>query len=247
MMNNDISFEKVRLLPLEGLYNVRDLGGYTAGDRQVRWGLLYRAGDLNFLTPQAKDNLETRNIKTIVDFRTRSEWEQAPDGELSTVKSRIHLPIDAGNIIDLTQAGAGADPVELMEKLYGALADKSLDQYRRFFHILAEPDSAPLIFHCSAGKDRTGVAAALLLAALGVDRETIFQDYLLSGECLEGKYTKWIKSAPHLAPFMTVDPRYIAAVFRYIDTGFGGVERYLREALGADPEQLRERYTEPRS
>ena len=256
-MNNDNQFDTVRLLPLEGLYNVRDLGGYPAaaagepfgslGTRQVAWGRLYRAGDIGNLTPQAKGYLEGRNIRTIVDFRYDAERAASPDGELATVRNNIPLPIFAGNIADLSELEADTDGEAVMEELYRAMVSETRTQYRSFFRILQDRDSAPLIFHCSAGKDRTGVGAALILAALGADRETIFRDYLLTVEYLKGKYDQWLKSAPHLEPVMTVRQRYIAAAFDVIDTRFGGVEAYLRNEMDADIDLLRDLYTTPTS
>jgi protein-tyrosine phosphatase len=235
--------EALRVLPLEGLFNVRDLGGYAAGERQVKWGRLYRSGDLGGLSDQARRALEARRIRTIVDFRDESEREHSPDGDISTVKQNHPLPIDAGNIIDLSAVGRGVDGETLMAKLYQALADKARPQYRAFFSILAGEENAPLLFHCSAGKDRTGLGAALLLSALGVDREIILQDYLLSGTCLEGKYAEWLSANPHLEPVMSVRPGYLLAALSLIDRDLGGMEAYLRD-LGADIKTLRRLYTE---
>ncbi|GHT79245.1 protein-tyrosine-phosphatase [Spirochaetia bacterium] len=240
---NDSIMENNRCLPVEGLYNVRDLGGYCAGDRQVRWGVLYRAGDLANLTVQARGFLETLNIKTIVDFRFPTEQEQSPDGEISTVVNTYSLPIDAGNTISLSRVGIAADAEDLMTEIYRAMVEEARPKYRTFFRLLEDREKTPLLFHCAAGKDRTGVGAALVLSALGVDRETIFQDYLLSVECLKDKYRRWIEKSPHQEPLMTVRRRYLAAAFDQIDSRFGGMDKYLREELGADIVRLRELYT----
>jgi protein-tyrosine phosphatase len=254
-MNNEGRFEQVRLLPLEGLYNVRDLGGYPAAApgepfgsppaRQVVWGRLYRAGDFSGISAQAREYLEDRNIRTIVDFRDEAERSASPDGAIATVQNNIPLPISPGSIADNSTLGPETDWEAFMENLYQAIAGETRTQYRNFFRILQDGDSAPLIFHCSAGKDRTGFAAALILAALGADRETIYGDYLLTGECLKGKYNPMLIQAPYLEPVMTVRRRYLAAAFGVIDSRFGGVESYLRKELGADIDLLRELYTEP--
>jgi protein-tyrosine phosphatase len=232
-----------RLLPLEGLYNFRDLGGYPAAGGKVRWGCLYRGGDLRELRPQAKQCLEARKIRTIVDFRDPAERLDAPDGELATAEKTYSLPIEAGNMLELARLEISAGEA-LMQRLYLALVDQCRPQYRDFFAILGEPENGPVLFHCSAGKDRTGVAAALVLSALGVDRETVVADYLLSGEYIRGKYRDLLAGAPYLEPFMTVRPGYIAAALDGIDSAFGGMDRYLREELGACPERLRRLYTE---
>ncbi|MDR1948955.1 MAG: tyrosine-protein phosphatase [Spirochaetaceae bacterium] len=243
MSNDTAQADRVRLLPLEGLYNVRDLGGYPAGGGQVKWGLLYRAGDLHDPRPQAKTYLENRRIRTIVDFRDDRERAEAPDGEFSTVEKIHVLSIYAGSVLDLRAITTGAAGEELMRRLYVSLAAECRSQYRRFFSILSDPENSPVLFHCSAGKDRTGLGAALLLSALGVDRETIVRDYLLSGEYVREKYRDWLAQSPHLEPLMTVRPGYIEAAFEYIETTFGSVEGYLRKELGADPDRLRSLYT----
>jgi protein-tyrosine phosphatase len=232
-----------RLLPLKSLYNVRDLGGYSAaGDKQVRWGLLYRGGDLHGVPDGDRAVLTSRNLKTIVDFRGQNEKEKAPDDSLPTVTSIRELAIEAGNILDLTRTQRGITGEALMEELYHSLVSSARDQYREFFELLAEPQNTPLLFHCSAGKDRTGLAAALILSALGVSRETIYDDYMLSAEYLEGKYTDWIAASPHLASMVSVRRTYLDAAFQTIDSLYGGMDRYLREEIRAKPDRLRELY-----
>jgi protein-tyrosine phosphatase len=233
-----------RVLPLKSLYNVRDLGGYAAaGGRQVRWGLLYRAGDLHRIPDGDRAVLAGLNLKTIVDFRGDQEKKQAPDDPPGTVHIR-ELPIEAGSILDLSRISGEISGESLMEKLYELLVSKARDRYREFFGILDDPRNAPLLFHCSAGKDRTGLAAALLLSAMGVARERVMADYMLSAECLEDKYAAWVADTPHLASVFSVRPNYLEAAFRKIDEAYGGIDRYLREEIGAEPERLRAAYTE---
>jgi protein-tyrosine phosphatase len=232
-----------RILPLRGLYNLRDLGGYPLkGGRRVKWGILYRAGDLAPLSPDGRETLEKRNLKTIVDFRDQEERDLAPDGTIATVTHTRWLPIDAGNTTDLTGAGSGGEA--MMETLYRILAEYARSQYREFFAILSNPTNTPLLFHCAAGKDRTGLGAALILSALGAGRETIMEDYLLSRECLKGKYRARVAKKPSLEPLMTVRRSYLEAAFDTIDRNYGGMDRYLRDELGADSGLLRDLYTE---
>jgi protein-tyrosine phosphatase len=246
MINNNMAETKPgRLLPLRGLYNLRDLGGYPLkGGRRVRWGLLYRGGDFDAFTPEDRDVLEKRNIKTIVDFRDKEERDLLPDGTIGTVTGSRWLPIDAGNIPGMTGSRTKSAGEALMEKLYRILAEQARSQYREFFTILSNPANTPLLFHCSAGKDRTGLGAALILSALGAERETVFEDYLLSAECLKGKYQTWIASDPCLESLMSVRRPYLEAAFDTIDRNYGGMDRYLRDELGADPGLLRDLYTE---
>ena len=115
------------------------------------------------------------------------------------------------------------------------------DVYKEFFSILSEKENAPLLFHCSAGKDRTGIAAALLLSALGVDRETVTEDYMLSAEHITKKYEFITREHPELKPLTTVRKEYLETAFRVIDEEFGGIERYLIDNLEVDLDKL---YTE---
>jgi len=117
-------------------------------------------------------------------------------------------------------------------------------QYREFFQILMEEENTPLLFHCSAGKDRTGLGAALFLSALGVNREVIYQDYLLTNECLKDKYAVLIESVPLLAPILEARLEYIQAAFDIIDSEYGGTESYLTHYLDADLEKMRSIYLE---
>jgi protein-tyrosine phosphatase len=232
-----------RVLPMERLYNVRDLGGYpAAGGRSVRWNLLYRAGDLNNPSHRDRILIEKRRLAVIVDFRSEEEIHKTPD--MVAAGRKAELPIDAGNILALACAGRDDSGEFFMEELYRRLAEESRSQYREFFAILAEKGNAPALFHCSAGKDRTGLAAALLLSALGVDRELIYRDYLLSAECLAEKYRALIEAEPDIEPFMSVRRSYLEAAFARIDERYGGVERYLETELGADSVLLRDLYTE---
>jgi protein-tyrosine phosphatase len=247
-MNDDEDMTP-RLLPLRGLYNVRDLGGYPldsvrAGRSRVKRGLLYRGGDLCPLSPEDRAVLEQRDIRTVVDFRDGGEKETAPDGAIGTARYLYELPIEAGNTLDFTGVRTGTNGTALMEELYRLIVDEARPQYRELFGILSEPRHTPLLFHCAAGKDRTGIGAALILSALGVNREIIYDDYLLSAVCLKDKYASWIAAAPHSEPLMSVRRSYLDAAFDAIDGDFGGVDAYVRDELGVDTELLRALYTE---
>lgn len=223
---------------------MRDLGGYPTQDgKRVKWGKLLRSGDLNELTVKDLQYLESIPLLTDIDFRSRAERENAPDKHPAGLKAYILLPIDAGDLSEVEITDATSVP-KLMEEAYRTIIHKYRDEYKTFFRILAEEGRAPLLFHCSAGKDRTGIAAALILSALGVERSIILEDYLLSAECIKGKYDALIRRQPALAPLATVYPEYLQAAFRTIDEDFGGMEAFLRDSLEADIPLLKERYTE---
>ncbi len=240
--NNQKNHE--RLLPLEGAYNVRDMGGYkTKEGKIVKWGKIFRSGDLDKLTDADLEYLNEIPIRTYVDFRDSLEIANAPDKKPTSLLHTFKLPINAGNMIDLHNVSIARSDT-LMEDINRLLVNQSQATYKDFFRILADKSNIPLLFHCSAGKDRTGIAAALFLSALGVEREIIIQDYLLSADYLKDKYALEIKQYPQLAPLMTVKRSYIETAFDEIDKKYGGVENYLIRFLDVDLDQMKSIYTE---
>lgn len=233
-----------RMVQLEGTVNFRDLGGYaTANGKIVKSGLVYRSGDLDLLTDVDLRLLADMGLKTVIDFRSNEEVQAAPDRLPGTVKNAYHLAVDPGNIFELSEVNHETGP-GLMQKLNVLLVNDAKAQYAEFFRVLAESASAPLVFHCSAGKDRTGYAAALFLAALGVDRETIYADYMVSAPYAEAKYSGLLRKYPELLPAITVRREYLVAAFDEIDRSYGGVEIYLTRELKVDLNLLQSLYTE---
>lgn len=240
-MNKD---KNMRLLPIQGAYNMRDLGGYTTQEgKQVKWGKLLRSGDLNELTVKDLQYLNNFPLLTDIDFRSLPEKENAPDKYPQSLKEYIWLPIDAGDMSNIKITDISLIP-RMMEEAYRTIIRKFQDEYKTFFRILAENRHAPLLFHCSAGKDRTGIAAALVLSALGVNRTVVMEDYMLSAEYIKGKYDFLIRMQPALEPLTTVHPEYLKAAFDVIDEEFGGIESFLTHNLEADISKLKELYTE---
>jgi protein tyrosine/serine phosphatase len=127
-----------------------------------------------------------------------------------------------------------------MTKLYTVLPVEALPKYRVLFSFLSDPSNLPLLYYCSAGKDRTGVASALVLYALGADMETIMQDYLYSTENLR---PYWEKHQPYMVPYFTVTENYLLSAFKSIEQ-YGGIDLYITKELGVDMNHLREIYTE---
>ena len=233
---------KKRTVPLEGLYNVRDMGGIplTQGG-SIPFGLFYRSGDL--ATPTANDmaTLEKLKLATVVDFRSTEERDRAPDVLPSTVKKAVVLEIPTATMTDLFHSPDNKTAAFYMEEIYRGMVDLGRPQFRDFFALLADKGNTPLLFHCAAGKDRTGFAAALLLSALGASKKAIYQDYLMTIEGLGHKYDTWIAAHPHLAAAMTVQKSYLDAAWAALDT-FGGMDKYLTNELGVDIKALRHLY-----
>jgi protein-tyrosine phosphatase len=250
-----------RLLPLQGGQNFRDLGGYQTSDgRTVRWGLLYRSGSMHWLTAADHAYLEKLGIRTVCDFRDSSERTSEPatwPADHAPTVFADDYRLDMGGI----GLGAPGEPLtaekarQMMASLYPRLLARLNGQYRRMFGELLA-GRAPLAFNCTAGKDRTGIAAALILTALGVPRETVVQDYLLTNRYFDptkvvrkdGKGSdQWKAFSPEvLKALMGVDRSYIEAVFAVMDSHPDGVKGYLRDELGlsgADIAKLRRYYT----
>ena len=237
-----------RVLPLQGGRNFRDLGGYrTADGRTVKWGLLYRSGQMHDLTSADYAYLQKLGIRTVCDFRDTRERTGEPTNWPAGKAPRI---LSDDYTLDMSGMMLPGDPstwthdqvVAAMTATYPKLLDQFRGQYRRMFAELLA-GNAPLAFHCTAGKDRTGVAAALLLSALGVPRATVIEDYLLSNQHMAPPPAHptgfWAKLSPEAArTFAGVDRRYIEAVFAVTDRHPGGTMGYLKDELGVDPARI---------
>ena len=117
-----------------------------------------------------------------------------------------------------------------------------VDKYRIFFRLLQDEQEVPLLFHCSAGKDRTGMGAALILYALGVDEATIMQDYLASNIYLDNKYAKELERNPEPKSVLTVKREFLQAGIDRIKQDHGSVENFLKNVLKVDLAKFKERY-----
>src|SRR4051794_13264972 len=164
-------------IELEGASNLRDLGGWPAADgRRVRPGRIYRSATLANLTEADMDRIGALGLRTVFDLRGLREAEARPS-RLPAGAERVHVPIEptvGASLRDLLQReqATGEDVVALLRRAYLDYTARFLGVYRQLFALLLEAGRGPLLFHCSAGKDRTGVGAALVLTALGASRQT---------------------------------------------------------------------------
>jgi len=228
-----------RLLPMTGGYNFRDLGGFQTQDgRSLKWGRLFRADDLKTLTEADLDYLASIPIITLVDFRTYEERLKYPDLLPASVLRHLFYALSAEALKDVKFSEAGSPEKEraLRARAYELylIEEQNRTAWRAWFRAIENEDNLPLMFHCSAGKDRTGLAAALLLSALGVDRATIMADYLASTAYLEGKYSHPEHGQAHA--------EYLETAFRFLDREYGSVDNYLTKELGVDSAKLRKIY-----
>ena len=255
----------VRLLPLEGGRNFRDLGGYPAsGGRTVKWGRVFRSGMMANLTGADYDYLSAMGIRVVCDFRSSTEraseptrWQATPPIEYRTWDSAEDDGTGGlGLGALLSQPGATPEQVAAtMTDNYPNIAEEHKEKYREVFHRLAAGE-LPLAFNCSAGKDRAGTAAALILSALGVPREIVVQDYALSERLVDYEAALVGDDAPRedpdrapsgllagrptelIRPLLRSDPAYIRSTFAYLDETYGGVMGYIRTELEIDDTEL---------
>lgn len=247
--------------------NLRDIGGITAADGTaiVRRGQLYRCAMPNVQDAELIAGLKGLGLRAVIDLRSDGERRKLP-APWSAMGSEYWFHENAsasGNLTQLLAPSAEPDPVAVrneMVELYRHLPRSHALSYRTLFQKLAEGDT-PLLFHCSAGKDRTGVAAALLLAMLGVSRDDILRDYLATNN-FDLRNCFWLRStdldmslhdgprAAAIAPILSADPDFLAAMFDEMDTGFGSLEAYVAEVLGIDEamiERIRSHLLQPLS
>jgi protein-tyrosine phosphatase len=227
----------VRLLPLVGAYNFRDLGGYPTLDaRTTRWGRLYRSDTLHELTEEDLVLLRGIGLVSVIDLRTATEVERMGRGVLGSEPLRYVnlsvLPTEGAE-----QQAAPATRVEEVFERYLSYLEVGKTALVESFGLMAEPDNYPLVFHCQAGKDRTGVLAALVLACIGVVRDAIVDDYVLTATRIDLILGR-LRRDPYFADRIADLPSSVFAVeastmecfLDGLDKRFGGARRW---ALGA--------------
>ncbi|NJC70447.1 tyrosine-protein phosphatase [Planosporangium thailandense] len=256
-----------RGLGLIGAPNARDLGGIvTAGGARVRAGVLSRSTALGRLTDGDVATLAERKLAWVVDLRDRSEIDAAPADRLPADPApRIrHIPVFdpehpvftyvsavlMGHDVAVAAPAASVDgsPGAMVE-IYRWMANDA--QARAGFgaavRTIGEAAGEPLLFHCSAGKDRTGWLTAILFEVLGVDRDTIVADYLATNDYSRATNVSIMNAMrakgrvvhpEHLLPLLEVRPEYLAAAYAEVERGYGGMDRYVRDGLGVPDDIL---------
>jgi len=240
-----------RSLHLATAPNFRDVGGYrTADGRWVRMGLVYRSDGLDRLSEADLARIGRLAPALVVDLRTQSERSRGPDrlppgADPMVADVAADAPPGQG-IAKISTADDAADFLVLANRQFVSLPSAK-DAYTRLFaRLQGPPDGAKtgaVVYHCSAGKDRTGWASAVLLTALGVPRETVMADYMASNGYLVEKNRAMFSAMPpqqaaKLEPVFTVRAAYLNAAFDEVDKRYGSFDRYLKEGLGLDAPAL---------
>ena len=201
-----------RLVPLQGSFNFRDLGGYPGRDgRLTRWGRLFRSDSLHELTADDVTRLRDMGLRTVVDLRTERELHRSGRGPLEPEPVAFHhLAVVQEGVrgtvtADAESLAAPAPPGDDLSERYLWYLDVGRASLVEALTLLGGDDHYPLVFHCAAGKDRTGVLAALVLELVGVDRAVIVADYVITAERLRLIMDRW-RADPEFAERMAKIP-----------------------------------------
>jgi len=249
-----------RVLKFEGGCNFRDIGGYATRDgRTVRWGQVYRAGVLTYFSAGDHGTLRRLNVRSLCDLRRAEERSKEPsrwpDATVASLSfgDGTNAPTIRGFAANYSPSAAGTRSAML--DVYKALPVWMGARIGGMFECI-EAGNLSLVVHCAAGKDRTGVAIAILLEALGVPRETILEDYLLTNvagdfeEFIRGRNDADLGVADHHHPLLSLpadirrvlfaaDADYLATSFEEIDGRFGNLHGYLEQVVGLNEARLR--------
>jgi protein-tyrosine phosphatase len=243
-----------RKLGMQGTPNFRDFGGYSTVDgRWVKWGFLFRSGQLSNLSDQDVELLASLELDLVCDFRRLEEQEGDPSRLPQNNPPRIaSLPIIPGSNSRFFEQAEGQmgdrqAMFDFMMEINRDFVEAQTRTYARMFSEILEVEDARFLVHCAAGKDRTGFAAAIILLALGVSREVVMHDYMLTRrffhpqleiDRLRQKYQMQQMDTESILPMLEVHEDYLARALLAIEQSFPSIERYLEEALGVGPTEV---------
>ncbi len=257
--------EQNRHIELDGQPNFRDLGGYkTIDGKTVKWGQVYRSGELPRLTNEDVMILESLGIKTVISFLSQPEIDAKGEDRLPEGIKEISIPIDtedgtgglAKEILIARQTGDFSNvPVEINPEIHKLLINIANKEYAQLLREVLDSSNRPMVFHCSHGIHRTGTATALLLTILGVPWETIREDYLLSNlsrkEEVDHRLVQLRKLAAKnqgITPdevdmtntnaFYILESEYIDAALDEAIEKYGSMDNYIKDGLGITDEEI---------
>jgi protein-tyrosine phosphatase len=245
---SQVTDSTIRKVYVQGAVNFRDLGGYATTDgHHVKWHVLYRSADISKLTAADLDTLRARHIFYDVDLRGTMESAKAPD-KINPGTDYILCPAgsDSSNARMMQTMSMTRDGDSMMLAWYTNTAYLTA-RYQPFFQkLLILPNSDALLFHCTAGKDRTGIGAALLLYALGVPYETIKADYAATnyyraqdnGRSLQLMVAQYHLNEGVARAMNSANGQYLDATFDALRKQYGSIDNYLQQQLGLDQPHL---------
>ena len=234
---SDLGSEPVRLVALEAVHNFRDLGGYaTADGRRTRWRTLFRADGLYRLTPADVVALEPLGLRTVIDLRSAPELDER--GRFPVEAHPVifhHLPIIDATWTQGDRPGYDRDE-DFLIWAYQEMLTIGAPRFAAAFRALAEPDALPAVFHCAAGKDRTGLLAALLLGSLGVSHDDIVADYALTVEGMQRfrvwaarEWPEWFERMATMPPAFTAAlPEAMSHIIDELSDAHGSIRNYVK-------------------
>lgn len=238
-----------RVIPVRGAVNFRDIGGYeTTAGRQVVWGRIFRSDAIDKLTNADVELMDKKGIHTVVDLRGSAEAKLAPD-RLPPNTDYTLSPAGSDNLPNPQEMVKALKQKDFLLKFYGEGVGHYGDKYRAVFvKLLGAADGEAVMYHCTGGRDRTGMQTALVLYTLGVPYSVIEADYLASNVYLSRHthmqaYTDAMVAATGMAKEqieeqMKLKPQLLHAFFDAIKTKYGTVEQFLQEEMAIGPKEI---------
>jgi protein-tyrosine phosphatase len=230
-----------RVIQTQKIFNCRDIGGYSSKDKkQTQWGKLYRSGTLSLANTHDINILRQLKIKTIIDFRTERDSYSHP------VKYKpeqvFNLPLRGNNFNAffneiLSEKMKRNDVIIYSQEVFSYILENNSDYFIKMFDILLDENNYPVVFFCSLGKDRSAIATVLILAALDIDRETIFNDYLLSNDLIN--FSALVRNADLFKPeiqetitaLFSANREFLAYALDRIEKEYGSIQNFMEKEL----------------
>jgi protein-tyrosine phosphatase len=218
-----------RHLPIEGTFNIRDLGGYMAGEHETLWRRILRADGLHRLTEAGRDTLVSEGVRTVIDLRRPAELEVQPNPFATDDRVRY---INVSLFENL--APTYGPQIDTLHTLYVRALQERPETIASILSMIAEAEDGAVLFHCTAGKDRTGLIAALLLGNAGVSEDEIIADYALTGRMIAPLLDEILAHAAErgmdetaMRPLLACAPETMRATLDHIADGHGSIAGYL--------------------
>lgn len=252
--NQSFQSEEFRKLSMDGSYNTRELGGYkTADGKSVKWGVLFRSDKLSDISLEDQKYLKNLGIQRIVDFRSKAEKTEDPD-KIPDGVAYIEMPIEVDGAmrtkIEAILKG------EINRNVKDFLIEANEEFIKNYSHIYSKflkdlaKEQKPTMFHCTAGKDRAGFAAAITLIAIGVSKEDAINDYMKTNEYTAKRIDEMISKielmslyqtdGELLRPLLGVEREYLEAAFKAAENEYGSIENYIRSGLNISEKEIQQ-------